>query len=380
MATTVKANPYVFPYVPFKDLSQKHISDNITSHETITWDELRSLVSKIESPTPNILGETMADKILSVYLDENYRFGPEENVENNRDKWTTKLNFFIDQNKPIEFTILGFPFKIPVPLKTNRLLPDMGEILALHRLQTVMGFVSSIYGPGAHVTLFTEGAFGQFTGVSKENWDAYREFLEQAIKELHFDKVIISDLYEMEASVDNFSELHQQKVASLKELYEKQDEAFLKKYEGTFSSVYRIVNPDTEDTEVLMDVYNDDLSDEDISPEALQVRKDIRTKTHESIFNYHAYLMVRDDLDYLQQVIPNSLTMSVSPKETRLGVIPTRKDIDKLPYHSVPVFSSETQLFTQEYLIDIIRDDSHTYTAVHLEGDTDPNPFFYQLN
>jgi len=378
MSTTITSNPNVYPYVPFLDLSLKEFKNTIQESEEISWDDVAKALDGVVVPAPNISGESTAAKVLSIFKDDEYRFGPLRFIEDNEEKWLAELDVFIRQDQPIQFTILGFPFKIPVPLKTNRILPDMGEVLALYRLQTIMSHIGKIYSPGAHVTLFTEGCFGPFVGVPTEHGVAYREFVEEIVHRLRFDAITIHDLVRLETSVDNFEELHRNKVNALKELYASGDQAYRAKYDGTFESVYRIVRPDDVDMTVLMDVYNEDLADSEVSDEVCAIRVSIRQRTHESIFDYHAYLMVRDDLDYLHKTVPESLTLSVSPKSNRLGVLPIDSVNIRLPYHGVPVYYQKDDQYLVEYLVDILRGD-HSYTAVHIAGDTDVQPFYYKI-
>lgn len=376
MTEKVKANPYVYPYVPFEDLANKHLRDNFTQSQTITWEDLKNLVAEVKSPSPEVFGETVAERILSMFLDENYRFGPKDILEENREKWLSKLEYFLAKNEPVQFTILNFPFKIPVPLKTNRFLPDLGEVLALQRLQVIAENVKSIYTPGAVITCFTEGSFGRFTGVTEEVWRPYHEELAEIIKRLNFDSVRLVPIVEMEKSVPDFETRFAQRVEELKKLYEEKDSDFMKKYEGTFPSVYRIVSTRDYDLPTLMDVYNEDLAEAVVSPEVQRIREDIKKRTQEAIFKYHAYLMVRDDINYLDKTVPQALSLSVSPKPTRLGIHPISSECNRLPYHGVTVYYPKEALYLVEYLIDIRRR-ARRYTPVHLEGDKDDNPFYY---
>ncbi|MBI4359404.1 MAG: L-tyrosine/L-tryptophan isonitrile synthase family protein [Candidatus Nealsonbacteria bacterium] len=373
----MKPNPYVYPYTPFENLANKNIRQNFVDQKNITIAELKEIIDRIPVSRPRIEGGTTAEKILSIFQDENYRFGPAEYIEENQNLWIEKLNYFINQSQPIQLTILGFPFKIPVPLKTNRVLPDLGEVLSLARLKTVIDIIKDIYPPGATVTIFTEGAFGQFTGVPRPDWIAYREFLEALNKWLAFSPALkIVDLSEMEKTVPDFIERHRQRTLEFKKLYRQQDPEFLKKYQGTFESVLRIVSTKGYDESLLLDVYNEGLKDEEISAEAREIRRDIKSRAHESIFQYHAYLKVRDDIDYLARAVPHALPLTVSPKPNRLGIIPVNKECIRLPYHGVPVCYPKKNLFLIEYLIDIKRRPLD-YTLVYFDQDRENKPFYY---
>lgn len=373
----MKSNPHVYPYTPFQDLANKEVKDNFVSEKEVTFQDIKKELEKVENPTVEVSGETAAERIFSIFLNDELRFGPKEFLLENKESWIKQLNYFIEKGEKIQFTILGFPFKIPVPLKTDRILPDMGEMLAMNRLNYVMELCNKEYENGVKVTIFSEGGFDKSVGVPHDESVAYHEFLVEAAKQVGFDKnVEVVPLSDMEDSVDNFEELYQKKISDLKELFASGDEKYLAKYEGTKEAVYRIVSTTGMDRELLMDVYNENLSDEDISSEALEVRKDIEKRMQDAIFMYHAYLMVRDDIDFIEKVVPHAITLSVSPKPNRLGVIPIRRELKRLPYHSVPVLDSDSGLFSTEYLIDIKREESE-FTKVLLKGDADKAPFYY---
>lgn len=376
----MKSNPYVYPFIPFEDLSNKEIKDNFVGRKEIAWDDLLKLVSQVKTVPPQIAGQAVAERIFSLFLDDNYRFGPREYLENNRQSWLDQLNFFIGKSEPIKFTILGFPFKVPVPLKTNRKFPDLGDVLALLRLSTINRLIKDLYPPGAVTTIFTEGAFGRFTGVPKGVCDRYRDFLQELVTKSGFaETLVLADLAKMESSVPNFETRYERKIQEFKELYQKGDPSFLEKYRGTYDSLYRIVATEGDDEKTLLDVYNDELPDDQVSLPAREVRSYLRKKAHETIFKYHAYLAVRDDLDYIQKTVPHSLPLSVSPKPNRLGVIAVHRECRLLPHHGVTVFYPGKDLYLIEYLIDLKRR-GKSFTPVFLISDPDDKPFYYLAN
>ena len=345
----MKANPFVYPFVPFINLADKNIRANFISRKEIDLPELKKLIGILPVSSPQINGETIAERILSVFQDENYRFGPKEYIQENKDSWITKLDYFINQGLPIQLTILGFPFKVPVPLKTNRVLPDMGEVLSLLRLNNIVDNIQKIYIQGAVITIFTEGVFGRFSGVPEEEWVAYRKFLEKLNELLRLSPALkIIDLSEMEKIVPDFQARCQQRAQQFKELYHRSDPEFLAKYEGTYEAVLRIISTKDYNESLLMDVYNEKLGDKDVSDEVKKIRHDIQTKTHDSIFQYHAYLKMRDGIDYLEKVVPHGLPLTVSPKVNRLGIFPVSKVCSRLPYHGVPVYYPKKNLFLIE--------------------------------
>jgi len=372
--TKMKANSYIYPYVKFANLNYKDIKNNFIKEKQVSFKEIKELVFSIKNPQPFIGGKTKAERILSIFVDENFLFGPVEYVESDKKQWLRKLNYFIEKKEPIQFTILSLPFKIPVPLKTNRILPDMGEVLFLLRLNLITELIQKEYLPGAQITILAEGIFSSFVGVPPKDADDYYNRILDLNKRLGFKNIKIIPLDLIEKYVDDFKGVYDDKVADLKKLYEDNDKEFLKKYNNTYDVLCKIISTKDNNEKTLMDVYNDQINDNVVSDEVLKIRNNIKDKAHKAVFKYFAFFQLRDDIDLLEQLVPHSLRLSVSPKKNRLGIIPINKETNRLPHHAVPVF--ENGKFTLQYLIDIKRDDNK-YIPVYLKNDPDINPFYY---
>ncbi|MCD6528616.1 L-tyrosine/L-tryptophan isonitrile synthase family protein [bacterium] len=274
--------------------------------------------------------------------------------------------------------MFGFPFKIPLLLKTNRTLPDLGELLSLKQLVNIAENIKRVYPLGAKIYIFTEGGFGKFVGVSKRNTKNYQKFLVFLSKKMGFDQYLeFRELSEMEKD-KNFKKFFQKNLKELKRKFQEKDKEFIRKYQGAKDSIFRIINPQENNENILMEVYNQSLKDSQISPQARKVRERIRKKLPEAIISYFAYLKTRDDLNFLEKVVPHFIPLSVSPKPNRLGIIPIERSINKLPYHSVPVFWKKKKKFSLEYLIDIKRS-KENYIAVYLKEDRENCPFYYKV-
>ncbi len=379
MNMKMKSNPYVYPSTNFMDLSKKQIKAVFKPNRLASTENLKDLLSSLSYPELILSGNSIAEKILNIFVDDEIIFGPKKFVIDNTDFWLESFQYFINQNKPIQLTILGFPFKMPVPIKTNRSLPDMGEVLSLKRLHFLTELIRKVYKPGAKITIVTEGVFGRYNKMDKSEYDSYKDLLIEIIKKFNWDNsLFIVELESMEQLINNFNDVFGEKVNKLKNLYLNADKNFLKKYKGAKLSISRIIN--TRDlgvsNSVLMDVYNIKLRNKIATAEVVKIRKYIKAMTHETLLNYHAYLMVRDDLNFIEKTVPNAITLSVSPKPNRLGIIPVNKNCIRLPYHGVPVFHVKKNIFTIEYLIDVLRM-KETFIRVYWKEDKENKPFYY---
>ena len=371
----MKSNPVVFPFVEFQDLSNKKIIKNFLKPRIIDWKEIENLLSVIKKPNLNLLKKTsVEEKIFDVFLDDNFLFGKKEYILNYKKYWIEKLNYFTKNKKPIKFTLLGFPFKAPLILKTIRNAPDMGDVLVLNQVKNFVLTIKEIYNPGAIVYIITEGCFGKFTGIRRKNIEKYHQFLKKIIKKLNFESFIkIIPLDKLE-TYDGFKKIYKEQIINFKKKYLEKDEDFIKKYKNAFPSIFHIVNPGTKNILFLMDVYNNDLEIKD--KEINKKRKDLQEKTHKAIINYFSYLKTRDILNFLEKEVPNALWLSVSPKPERIGLLPINREINKLPHHAMTLFYRNKNKFLLHYYIDILRL-SLKLQPVYLIDDIEKKPFFF---
>ncbi len=371
----IKSNPYVYPYTPFKNLGNKNFLSHFES-KTVSTKYVLNTLDSLPKLKVNAVGDTTEEKILSIFLDDEILFGPKEYVLGERKLWLTKILYFVKKGVPIEMTILGFPFKIPVPLKTDRTLPDMGEVLCLKRLDELNKLIQAIYPPGARITIVTEGIFGSFNYMAKKEYKNYEKFLKKLAVLLELDKTIdFTALEDMEKLDKKFTANYKAKVMEFEKLVDEGDPNITKKYQGAMDSMLRIVN--TRDfgfnKKSLMEAYN--FRKKNVSLEADRIRKHINKILPGMIIKYLAYLSMRDELRFLQKAFPGALNLTVSPKPGRLGIIPVAKNVYRLPYHSVPV--KKGNYFTLEYLIDIERT-GKKYIKIFWDKDGEHKPFFYE--
>ena len=312
----MKSNPYLYPYYPFEDLSNKILIDNFGSSKIISNNELPKLVSemlnlKIEFDKTG----SIADVILNFFLDENVRFGPKEFVTDQTEAWKQQINGFVKRNKPIEFTILGFPFKVAVSLKTDRTLPDLGEVLLLTRLFWITQQIKEIYQPGGVINIFTEGVFNEFTGNSKTDSNDYKNRIIEFVNLFGYNQNIkVIDLYELEPLAPGFREEWKNQTRIFKEQYLKRDTETIKKFDGAFPSIFRIVSAKEYPTELLMDVYNEQISDRQIGLRGEEVRKILKDRAKDAVFTYNGYHQARYNVDLIKKFLPESVYFTVSPK------------------------------------------------------------------
>jgi pyoverdine/dityrosine biosynthesis protein Dit1 len=62
--------------------------------------------------------------------------------------------------QPLQITLIGFPFKVPNPLKVGpRMLPDLAEVAALAALARLHQAVQAVYPPGLEIVIIHDGTY-----------------------------------------------------------------------------------------------------------------------------------------------------------------------------------------------------------------------------
>ena len=95
----------------------------------------------------------------------------------------------IDHDQPIKMVLPAFPFKSPNRKeKVLGALPDLGEELALGRLEGLCEEIEKVYPPGAEVTILSDGlVYNDIFGISDEDVWEYGQGLRRmaAVKSPH---------------------------------------------------------------------------------------------------------------------------------------------------------------------------------------------------
>jgi len=105
-------------------------------------------------------------------------------------------------NQPIHFVLPAFPAKSANRNKTISQDPDMGETLALHRLNQLIERINTEYQYGAKITICSDGhVFNDLVYVNDDSVDSYQEKLKTLCQKHHFSHIDFYDLKEHYASI-----------------------------------------------------------------------------------------------------------------------------------------------------------------------------------
>lgn len=98
-----------------------------------------------------------------------------------------RLEAALRRREKLRFVLPAFPAKSPSREKTSGPLPDLGELLALGRLQTFCEEIAAVHGPGAEVLICSDGrVFNDLVLVPDEDLRAYQTAIAGIIAEKDF--------------------------------------------------------------------------------------------------------------------------------------------------------------------------------------------------
>jgi pyoverdine/dityrosine biosynthesis protein Dit1/MFS family permease len=139
------------------------------------------------SPSLSAESEAVVSKFLRLF--ETIRFAPPNDQFEavGKARFVRRLLTFVLANKRIEMILPAFPCKSPNNVKkVLGTLPDLGEELALKRLDRFCALVGKFYAPGCELLIMSDGrVFADCVGVPDEVVSEYRDCLHSLVKLEH---------------------------------------------------------------------------------------------------------------------------------------------------------------------------------------------------
>jgi pyoverdine/dityrosine biosynthesis protein Dit1/AcrR family transcriptional regulator len=238
-----------------------------------------------------------------------------------------KINFFVDQSKPIHFILPAFPAKSPNLTKVIGKMPDLGEEIALTNLQRICTEIKTVYPPGAEVTICSDGRiFSELVGVSDDDISLYVAEIKKLIDLLKLENIHIVNLEDLltEGSFNEIrSKLLQQYAEPIEEL-----EIRLKsnaEFKSLFNGIHRFI---TDDRKVQFPTLSANKVKEESKSIALKVIQ-------------HSNAWTR----FLVRVFPDAFRLSIHPypaHSEKTGIELSRTNDNWLtPWHGVIVLKQD---------------------------------------
>lgn len=120
----------------------------------------------------------MKEKLLEVF--QEYRMSPtpiDQYEAKGKAILADKFDHFVNRNQPIEFVMLGFPFKSTnIRDKVIGVLPDLGELLTLKNFSKFNEDIKVVYKPGIKLNMVSDGfVFNDILEVPDSRVDDYKQ-------------------------------------------------------------------------------------------------------------------------------------------------------------------------------------------------------------
>lgn len=139
-----------------------------------------------------------AQEIVTAF--EGFRMPPtfiDEFNQGGREQLLAQITPFVEQNKTIEFMMLGYPFKSTNHRdKTIGTLPDLAEEISLMHFGYFGRTISEIYPPGVHIHLVSDGfVFNDLLDEQNKVVEEYAEVTKDMARQAPVQLVSLRDFY-----------------------------------------------------------------------------------------------------------------------------------------------------------------------------------------
>lgn len=118
----------------------------------------------------------------------------------------SRIEAFVRRGEPVRLVLPAFPAKSSNPEKTLGVLPDLGELLALRRLNRLCADIAAAHAPGARLTICSDGrVFSDLVQVTDEAVSAYGAEIRRIIADEgleHLDAYDLDDVFPQDMSHD----------------------------------------------------------------------------------------------------------------------------------------------------------------------------------
>jgi len=296
----------------------------------------------------------------------------------------TKIDRFVRADKPIALAFIGFPFKANLnPLKTNRHLPDLGELYFLRQLARISLTVQQVYSPGVRWIVLTEGeAYQELLDVPTEEVAAYQRTIHEFATILGMtDYVTFQSLAQLCARYDYFPEVALKLEEQLYWDYRNEPGKLPREFHTMLWTMRQSMDLRSYSAEELYYLADDEQLVE--APAAIrELWKQVTTRAALVTCRYLAFNQAKNMAatnggSIVEEAYPEACYVSITPKLGRYAFHALSQHSRFLPHHGVPVLVGKRNGYVRiAYLVDILSK-PHLYRAVYVSEDKEQLPFFY---
>ncbi len=329
---------------------------------------------------------SLDEKIWSIFCSPQIRRGSMDNLSSaDVIQYRSKIAACIKKEEPIKMIFIAFPFKSYYnPLKTNRHLPDLGELYFLRRLLQINASVSLIYPPGLQWTILTEGrAYANIVGLSCSEVNDYQSSIASFVRIIGAENIIkLDDLARLFELVPDFEEKVVEQHDKLTKQYEQGGATSVSpEFEQILCTMRGSVDLRNDNVENLYHLITAD-SLVELPSHLLDRSQVISAQALAMALRYQAINQVKNIIGYSGQgLIRDNFSehcyVSITSKPGRYAFNPLSVDSKFFPHHGVPLLVGKKNGYVRVvFLIDIVTRPQR-YRAVYIENDHENKPFFY---
>lgn len=319
----------------------------------------QQLIQHCEEITPKVYS---GNDLTSFFLTNPTFFGPKRYIKDE----VTRVAKNSDV-KELVATLSSFPFKCPVPIKTNyHNLPDLGELIFLNHLAEICKQLKEKTGVSLKITVLEETeALAPVFEVDKKTLDEYNKRIDSFLELLELkDNLTFVSLRKVinNKSFDNYQNNINSHAIKIKQEYADYKELF----EQVLPTIALSLNTNNltlnQSQEFIKRIFNNNAS------------KKINNYLLETAARYIAF--ITQESNFLEEKYKDYLHLSICAKSGRVGIRPPMKI---LPHHSVPVIyiKGKKKKFQVEYFIDFIK--SNFNKKILEVSDLKGNFLYYQV-
>ncbi len=327
---------------------------------------------------------SVAEKIWEILYFPGIRKGPDDNLSaEDIGDYQTLIKASVERGEPVGLVFIGFPFKTPNPLKTNRKLPDAGEFFFVKRLLEINEAVKLVYPPGISWEVLAEGeAYRSLFGVTKEEAWAYLSRVRSFISYFGAEEIIgIQDLAGLCHRYPEFLCKCEQIYKEIMDSLRGNGMVPNRLFQSIFQTMRSSANLARYSPEEIY--YLAQSSKLSSMPEGLESQWNLlEQEAIDATARYLAFNQAKNKvglngLSAIQEAFPKHCYVSITQKPGRYSFHPLGRQNLYFPHHGVPVVEGKrNQGVKIVNLMDIVLNPKE-YRAMHIVDDVENKPFAY---
>jgi Pyoverdine/dityrosine biosynthesis protein len=273
----------------------------------------------------------------------------------------------VGADKPVQLTLMAFPFKVPNRAKVgSRRMPDLAELAALVRLDNLSQRIKSLYPPGLEFHIIHDGSYiaGVF-GVTLEEVRCYEAYFARLVGEIGASEFL--RLHDLEVLWSRCASAPGQWATRLGEVPldgRLGNQEWTMRFSKTLGMINLLSLPVGEVCRLMDHASSGQLPSE---------YRDLERSVRVAMLRYHERDRMLHALDPRPLCFPDAIHLTTQCRPGRLAIWLVNRGNSLLPWHGVGVIRRDGK-WSVTSARDLLGNPS--YVPVFLEGED--TPFFYR--